>query len=82
MKNACTYLYFKSQMDKLTDTEKFWLTNRMVYAFNYQPTKTDLDYQLDMLLRQPIPVQNTVEWWHALRAVSGAPLFYKILRQR
>lgn len=82
MKNASTYLYFKSQMAKLTDSEKFWLTNRMVYAMVLEPYKTDYDNTLEMLLRQPVVIQNTVEWWRALRSVSVAPLFYRILRQR
>lgn len=82
MKNAATYLYFKSLMGKLPDAEKFWLTNHMVYAFNHEGAKTDLDRRLEFLLKQPIAVQNTVEWWQCLRQVSEAPMFYKILRQR
>jgi hypothetical protein len=83
MKNANVFLAFKSKMAKLTDTEKFWLMNRMAFEANYEISQTTpnvLNSKLEGLLRLPVSTQNTVEWWWALRELSCAPLFYKILR--
>jgi hypothetical protein len=80
MKNACTYLYFRSKMNKLTDSQKFWVMNHLATYLSWEPEKTHLDELLEAHLRCSVPVQNKDEWWWALRNLSEAPLFYKILR--
>jgi hypothetical protein len=82
MKNACTFLNFRNKMGKLTDSEKFWVVNKMVYflvcenAINYN----ELNYLLRLHLSKPIQETNSDTWWWALRTLSSAPAFYKTLR--
>jgi len=83
MKNACTYLYFRSKMARLTDAEKFWVMNRMAFElgnYNRLNEVNLLNKQLEQHLRRSVNEQNKVEWWWALRKLSAAPQFYTILR--
>ena len=83
MKNASTYLYFRSRMDKLTDAEKFWTMNRMAFELsNYNKLNelNPLNKKLELHLRRSVSEQNRVEWWWSLRKLSAAPQFYTILR--
>jgi hypothetical protein len=83
MKNASTYLYFRSKMARLTDSEKFWVMNRMAFELGNYNRTTELNLlnkQLELYLRKPVHEQNKVEWWLALRKLSAAPQFYTILR--
>ena len=83
MRNASTFLYFKSKMARLTDSEKFWVMNRMAFELgNYNRTTelNQLNKLLELHLRRSVCEQNKVEWWWALRKLSAAPQFYTILR--
>lgn len=82
MLNACTFLYFRNKMGKLTDSEKFWVTNHMVYFLVCENAiiYNELNYLLRLHLSKPISEQNTDSWWMALRTLSSAPAFYKTLR--
>ena len=83
MKNACTFLYFRNKMARLTDSEKFWVMNRMAFELgNYHRLneKIPLNIRLEQHLRRSVSEQNRVEWWWTLRKLSAAPQFYTILR--
>ena len=83
MRNACTYLYFRSRMARLTDAEKFWVMNKMAFElanYNRLNEKDHLNIKLERHLRRSVTEQNSVEWWLALRKLSAAPQFYSILR--
>ena len=83
MRNACTFLYFRSKMARLTDSEKFWVMNRMAFElanYNRLNELNPLNKKLELHLRKPVHEQNKVEWWWALRKLSAAPQFYTILR--
>ena len=80
MKNACTFLYFRSKIQKLPDGEKFWIMNRMIFEIQNDNNKDRLNYLLELHLKRPISELRNSEWWLKLRTLSSAPLFYKILR--
>lgn len=67
-------------MGKLTDSEKFWVTNKMVYFLVCENAVVynELNHLLRMHLSKP--EQNTDAWWMVLRTLSSAPAFYKTLR--
>jgi hypothetical protein len=86
MKHHASYLLFKANYAKMTDSERFFLFNRLIHVlsearlesqlYRYDPRVAALEHHL----RTPIQRIDQV-WWMQLRGLTEAPLFSTVLRQ-
>ena len=86
MRHAASYLLFKRNYAKMTDSERYFLMNRIVHVLEGELTENVLyrSHILTMYLLRHlrVPIQYIDEvWWMRLRPLTEAPLFSVVLRQ-
>ena len=61
MKNSSTFLYFRSKIIKLNNSEKFWIMNRMAFELQSEIKICELNYK-NYLLENHLSLRESLSF--------------------